>query len=177
MDVNNFRNCQSVANQNGLPGRMGAPLELIQELDRSISHSTDQRRSAMLRHLTDLYLVGSEQYSEDEIDLIDDVFVRLVSTIEQSARALLAIRLAPVMVAPPKILRVLACDNAIEVASPVLTQAARLDIDTLIQKTGTSARHFPPQNITGGADRSAGGARRPASRPEHGQESRSNVLR
>ena len=81
---------------------MGAPLELIQELDSSITHSTDQRRSVMLRHLTDLYLVGSEQYSEDEIDLIDDVFVRLVSTIEQSARALLAIRLGPVMVAPPR---------------------------------------------------------------------------
>jgi uncharacterized protein (DUF2336 family) len=122
-----------VANQNGLQTPMGAPLELIQELDSSISYSTDQRRSAMLRHLTDLYLVGSEQYSEDEIDLIDDVFVRLVSTIEQSARALLAIRLAPVMVAPPKILRVLACDDAIEVASPVLIQAARLDIDTLIE--------------------------------------------
>ena len=112
---------------------MGAPLELIQELDSSISHSTDQRRSTMLRHLTDLYLVGSEQYSEEEIDLIDDVFVRLVSTIEQSARALLSIRLAPVMVAPPKILRVLACDDAIEVASPVLAQAARLDVDTLIE--------------------------------------------
>jgi len=112
---------------------MGAPLELIQELDSSITHSTDQRRSVMLRHLTDLYLVGSEQYSEDEIDLIDDVFVRLVSTIEQSARALLAIRLGPIMVAPPKILRLLACDDAIEVASPVLTQAARLDTDTLIE--------------------------------------------
>ncbi|HVR56107.1 MAG TPA: DUF2336 domain-containing protein [Pseudolabrys sp.] len=122
-----------MANQNGLPGSMGAPLELIQELDSSITHSTDQRRSVMLRHLTDLYLVGSEQYSEDEIDLIDDVFVRLVSTIEQSARALLAIRLGPVMVAPPKILRLLACDDAIEVASPVLTQAARLDTDTLIE--------------------------------------------
>jgi uncharacterized protein (DUF2336 family) len=112
---------------------MGAPLELIHELDSSIAHSTDQRRSAMLRHLTDLFLVGSDQYSEDEIDLIDDVFVRLVSTIEQSSRALLAIRLGPISIAPPKILRILACDDAIEVASPVLTQAARLDTETLIE--------------------------------------------
>jgi uncharacterized protein (DUF2336 family) len=112
---------------------MGAPLELIHELDSSISHSSDERRSAMLRHLTDLFLVGSDQYSEDEIDLIDDVFVRLVATIEQSSRALLSIRLGPVALAPPKILRVLACDDAIEVASPVLTQAARLDTETLIE--------------------------------------------
>jgi uncharacterized protein (DUF2336 family) len=112
---------------------MGAPLELIHELDSSIAHSTDQRRSMMLRHLTDLFLVGSDQYTDDEIDLIDDVFVRLVGTIEQSSRALLAIRLGPVAIAPPKILRVLACDDAIEVASPVLTQAERLDTGTLIE--------------------------------------------
>ena len=112
---------------------MGAPVELIHELDSSIAHSTDQRRSVMLRHLTDLFLVGADQYSEDEIELIDDVFVRLVATIEQSSRALLAIRLGPVAVAPPKILRVLACDDAIEVASPVLTQAERLDFRTLIE--------------------------------------------
>jgi hypothetical protein len=78
---------------------MGAPQELIQELDSSIAHSTDQRKSVMLRHLTDIFLVGSDQYSDDEIDLIDDVFVRLVATIEQSSRALLAIRLGPIAIA------------------------------------------------------------------------------
>lgn len=112
---------------------MGAPLELIQQLDSSISNSTDERRSAMLRHLTDLFLVGSDQYSDEEVDLIDDVFVRLVTTIEESSRALLAIRLGPVASAPPKILRLLACDDTIEVASPVLTQAERLDTETLIE--------------------------------------------
>lgn len=112
---------------------MGAPLALIHELDSSIAHSSDERRSAMLRHLTDLFLVGSDQYSDSEIDLIDDVFVRLVATIEHSSRALLAIRLGPVSSAPPKILRLLACDDAIEVASPVLTQAERLDTETLIE--------------------------------------------
>jgi len=112
---------------------MGAPLTLIHELESSIAHSSDERRSAMLRHLTDLFLVGSDQYSDAEIDLIDDVFVRLVATIEDSSRALLAIRLGPVSSAPPKILRLLACDDAIEVASPVLTQAERLDTETLIE--------------------------------------------
>ena len=46
----------------------------------------------MLRHITDLFLVGSDQYSEEEIELIDDVFLRLVATIEQSSRALLSLR-------------------------------------------------------------------------------------
>jgi len=136
---------------------MGAPLELIQQLDSSISQSTDERRSAMLRHLTDLFLVGSDQYSNAEIDLIDDVFVRLVSSIEESSRALLAIRLGPVASAPPKILRLLACDDVIEVASPVLTQAERLDTETLIECARTknqehllaiSRRKFLPEALT-----------------------------
>lgn len=73
----------------------------------------------------------------------DDVFVRLVATIEQSSRALLSLRLAPVPVAPPKILRLLACDDAIEVASPVLTQAEGLDIGTLIECARTKNQEHP----------------------------------
>jgi uncharacterized protein (DUF2336 family) len=136
---------------------MGAPLELIHELDSSIAHSTDHRRSAMLRHLTDLFLVSSDEYSEDEIDLIDDVFVRLLATVEQSSRALLSIRLGPVSNAPPKILRQLACDDAIEIASPVLSQAERLDTETLIECARTkhqehllaiSRRKALPESLT-----------------------------
>jgi uncharacterized protein (DUF2336 family) len=56
-----------------------------------------------------------------------------VATIEQSSRALLSIRLGPVAIAPPKILRVFACDDAIDVASPILTQAENLDSETLIE--------------------------------------------
>jgi uncharacterized protein (DUF2336 family) len=112
---------------------MATPLALIRELDSAIAQSSDIRRAAMMRQLTDLFLVGADQYSDDEITLIDDVFMRLVVTIEQSSRALLAIRLGPVSKAPPKIIRLLACDDAIDVASPVLTQSEQLDIATLIK--------------------------------------------
>ncbi len=112
---------------------MGAPLALIHELDGSIAQASDLKRAAMLRHLTDLYLVGAEEFSDDEIAVVDDVFMRLVATIEQSSRALLSIRLAGAAKAPPKVLRMLACDDAIEVASPVLTQSERLDTPTLVE--------------------------------------------
>ena len=75
-------------------------------------------------------LVGSDQYSEEEIDLIDDVFVRLVATIEQSSRALLSLRLAPVPVAPPKILRF----------SPAMTPSRSLHLCLLRPKHSTSER-------------------------------------
>lgn len=112
---------------------MATPLEFIQEVDGTIAESNDLRRAAMLRHLTDLYLVGGESYSDDEITVIDDVFLRLVATIEESSRALLAVRLAPLEKAPPRTIRRLACDEAIEVAGPVLTHSPQLDIETLLE--------------------------------------------
>lgn len=111
---------------------MNAPLAFIHEIDSTIAHSSIGRRAEIVRHLTDLFLVNSDQYSDDEIALIDDVFVRLVATIEQSSRALLAIRLGPVSNAPPKILRALACDNAIDVASPILIRSEQLDDAILV---------------------------------------------
>jgi uncharacterized protein (DUF2336 family) len=119
---------------------MGAPLALIRELDSSIAQSSDVRRAAMLRQLTDLYLIGVEQYADEEISLIDDVFVRLVATIEESSRALLSLRLGPIAKAPPKIVRTLACDDAIDVASPVLTQSEVLDVDTLVECAKTKSQ-------------------------------------
>jgi uncharacterized protein (DUF2336 family) len=119
---------------------MGASLALIRELDSSIERSNDMRRAAMLRQLTDLFLVGADQYSPEEIELIDEVFLRLVTTIEESSRALLAIRLGPVAKAPRRIMQTLACDDTIDVASPVLTQSEQLDTATLIKCAKTKSQ-------------------------------------
>jgi uncharacterized protein (DUF2336 family) len=129
-----------MANQNGIPRNMGAPLAFIHEIDSTIAQSSGERRATMLRRLTDFFLVSADQYSDDEIDLIDDVFVRLVETIEESSRALLAIRLAPLSKAPPKILHILASDNAIEISSPILIQSERLDDASLIDCAKTKSQ-------------------------------------
>ncbi|HET7849320.1 MAG TPA: DUF2336 domain-containing protein [Pseudolabrys sp.] len=119
---------------------MGAPIALIHELDSSIARSSRSRRAAMVRHLTDLFLVSVDQYSPEEIAVIDDVLLRLVATIEESARALLAIRLSPVAKAPPRVMRMLACDDAIDIASPVLIQSEQLDTATLVECARTKSQ-------------------------------------
>src|ERR1700736_2924551 len=53
--------------------------------------------------------------------------------IENSAKALLSNRLAPVDRAPPLTIRALAFDDVIEVAAPVLSQSERLDDEALIE--------------------------------------------
>jgi uncharacterized protein (DUF2336 family) len=119
---------------------MSAPLALIRALDNSAAQASDIKRAAMLRHLTDLYLTGAEDFSDDEVALVDDVFVRLVTTIEESSRALLATRIAGIAKAPPKVLRLLACDDAIEVASPILSQSEHLDTPTLVKCASTKSQ-------------------------------------
>jgi uncharacterized protein (DUF2336 family) len=119
---------------------MNAQLTLIHEIDNAIAQSSGDRRGQMARHLTDLFLVNSDKYSDDEIALIDEVFVRLIVTIEESSRALLASRLGPMSKAPPKILRALACDDAIDVASSVLMHSERLDDLTVIECAKTKSQ-------------------------------------
>jgi uncharacterized protein (DUF2336 family) len=120
---------------------MAAPLEaFLREIDSTLAHSSRARRASMLRHLTDFFVVGSSQYSDEEIALIDDVFVRLISAIEESSRALLAIRLGPLSKAPPKVLRMLANDDAIEIASPILVQSEQLDDPTLVECAKTKSQ-------------------------------------
>jgi uncharacterized protein (DUF2336 family) len=58
---------------------------------------------------------------------------KLVENIERSARAQFGNRLARLSDAPPNIIRVLASDDSIEVAGPVLLHSERLDDNTLIE--------------------------------------------
>ena len=106
---------------------------LHDELQSALSHGTVARRVETLRRVTDLFVNGAIDYSDEQISLFDDVFRCLIQHIEISARALLANRLAPIQTAPYHTVRTLAFDEAIEVAGPVLTQSERLDDDALIE--------------------------------------------
>jgi len=112
---------------------MSFDLRLISEVEHAIATGSVERRNTALRRVTDLFLIGADQYSDDEIALFDDVIIRLAADIELSARSLLAVRLAPISNAPPNTIRALAFDDAIEVARPVLVQSERLDDRTLVE--------------------------------------------
>jgi uncharacterized protein (DUF2336 family) len=106
---------------------------LLDELQTTLAHGTVARRVETLRRVTDLFLSGAVDYSDEQIGLFDDVFQCLMHHIETSARALLANRLAPIDTAPPLTIRALALDDLIEVAAPVLSRSERLDDDALIE--------------------------------------------
>jgi uncharacterized protein (DUF2336 family) len=93
--------------------------------------------------VTDLFLLRAPDYSEDQVALFDEVLSRLIVEIENSARALLARRLAKVPNAPPGIVEYLAFDDDIEVAQPILAHSARLKDEALVRNAQTkSQRHL-----------------------------------
>ena len=111
-----------------------APVDgLLDELQSTLTNGSVGRRIETLRRVTDLFLSGAVDYSDQQIALFDDVFQCLIEHIEISAKALLADRLAPADNAPRGTVRALAFDDTIEVAGPVLSRSERLDDAALIE--------------------------------------------
>ena len=107
-------------------------LPLLDELEGALASGNINRRIDILSRITDLFINGAEHYSEDQIGVFDDVMARLVNTIEAKARAKLAQQLAPIANAPTNVIHMLAFDDDIEVASPVLAHSPRLDDRDLV---------------------------------------------
>jgi len=106
---------------------------LLDELQSTLAHGTVARRVETLRRVTDLFINGAVEFSNEQIALFDDVFHCLIVHIETSAKALLSNRLAPIDTAPPLTIRTLAFDDLIEVAGPVLSRSERLEDEVLIE--------------------------------------------
>src|SRR5215475_13353788 len=105
----------------------------IREVDNAVAGASYPRRSEMLRKVTDLFMHSWDEFSSDDVSIFDEVIVRLAAGIEQPARETLAKRIAPVRNAPPLVIGLLAFDDAISVAEPVLVQSRRLDDKTLTE--------------------------------------------
>ena len=115
-------------------------LPLLDELEAALSGGNITRRIDILSRVADLFIHGAEHYSEDQVNVFDDVMTRLVNTIETKARAKLASRLAAIANAPSGVIHMLAFDDDIEVAGEILVQSERLDERALLVSAGTKSQ-------------------------------------
>jgi uncharacterized protein (DUF2336 family) len=113
---------------------------LITEIEDAIASGSHDRRTSLLRSITDLFLNGAESFSDDQIAMFDDVIGKLAQHIEVEVRAELAKRLASLQRAPPLVIKALASDDAIVVAKPVLEQSPRLQDSDLVQTAKTKSQ-------------------------------------
>jgi uncharacterized protein (DUF2336 family) len=113
---------------------------LIQELEQALAAGSPAMRLNALTRITDLFLAGSGQHTEEQRALYDEILLVLIETIEVNARVQLSRRLAPRPDAPPKVVRTLAFDDSIAVAAPLLIRSEQLTDSDLIETARTKSQ-------------------------------------
>jgi uncharacterized protein (DUF2336 family) len=119
---------------------MNAKSSLIEQLESAFAGPGTGRRAEMLRRMTDLFAAGSASFSTEQVELFDDVMGRLLAEIDGAARAAFGQQLADLPVAPPNLVRSLALDDSIDVASPILARYQRLDDEILVESARTKSQ-------------------------------------
>src|SRR3979409_1391009 len=73
---------------------------LFDDLDAALQSGSSEKRVAMLRQVTDLFLTEANRLNEEQIGVFDSVLVQLIERIEARTLVEISERLAPVANAP-----------------------------------------------------------------------------
>lgn len=87
----------------------------------------------LLRRITDLFLSDANRLNEEQVGVFDEILTHLARRIEERVLAQISLRFAPVRNAPKNMISLLAHDDNIAVAGPVLSQSDRLGDKDLIE--------------------------------------------
>ncbi|MBV8925922.1 MAG: DUF2336 domain-containing protein [Bradyrhizobium sp.] len=119
---------------------MSAHGGLLDQLEDAMQGANVARRADVLRRVTDLFMSGTGSFSDAQIALFDEVMTTLARGVEVAARAAFGSRLAATVDAPPKVIGLLAFDQEIVVAAPVLSQSQRLSEQQLVENARTMSQ-------------------------------------
>lgn len=103
-----------------------ASATLIGELEGAVESRSPERWADILRQMTRLFLANGHRLNEAQIEIFDDVFLRLMKRADAQALALLSNDLSEISIAPRNTLRQLALGNDVLVAGPVLRRSSQL---------------------------------------------------
>jgi uncharacterized protein (DUF2336 family) len=115
---------------------------IADEVEAAINAGSAEKHLETIKRVTDLFLLSADTCNGEQIELFGDVLERLIKTIELRALAEVSVRvalaemstqLASVSKAPPSVVRLLARNDEIAIAGPVLTESARLTNEDLIE--------------------------------------------
>lgn len=118
-----------------------ADSSLFDDLDAALQSGSSEKRVAMLRQVTDLFLGEADRLSAEQIGVFDNVLVQLIDRIETRTLAEISLRLAPVANAPIDLTLNLARHSEIAVAGPILTNSTRLTTADLVEIARTKSQH------------------------------------
>jgi len=112
---------------------MSAAVSLLVEMESALNGASSERRTDILRRVTDLFVASAGNTNEDQTKLFDGVMAQLIAHVESRAAAELSHRLATMANAPAETVRRLAKNDDIEVAAPVLSRSRRLTDGDIIE--------------------------------------------
>jgi uncharacterized protein (DUF2336 family) len=112
---------------------MSAALKIIAEVEGALHGASTEKRSDILRRVTDLFVASSGSSGEQQIKLFDGVMGQLISHVESRAAVELSHRLATMDNAPSETVRRLATHDDVEIAAPVLMRSRRLTDGDIIE--------------------------------------------
>ena len=127
---------------------LDAQRSIVDEVEAAIKAGSAEKHLATARRVTDLFLLSSDSCNNEQIELFGTVLERLVRTIEIRAFADVSARmalvemstqLASVPKAPASIVGLLARNDEIAIARPVLTESARLSDEDLVEIAETKS--------------------------------------
>jgi len=116
---------------------MGGLETLIDDLESALHSGQHDRRIAMLRRVTNLFVENAPGLDADQVEVFGDVLTHLTKELESKALAELGEKLGPVDNAPHVVIQNLARHEEIAVAGPVLAQSRRLSEKDLIEIAST----------------------------------------
>jgi uncharacterized protein (DUF2336 family) len=100
---------------------------VLPQLDVALERGSAKSRAKLLFSVLDIFVQGVERFSDEEIALFDDIIMRIAAEIETAVREQLAHSLASIAKAPLNVIHMLACDEEIRVARPILSESTRVD--------------------------------------------------
>jgi uncharacterized protein (DUF2336 family) len=112
---------------------MTAATSIISEVESALHGASNEKRTDILRRVTDLFIASSGNSNEHQVKLFDGVMGQLISHVENRAAVELSHRLSTMANAPPETVRRLANHDSIDIAAPVLSRSTRLTDGDIIE--------------------------------------------
>lgn len=120
-----------------------ATQSLILELDAALSKASNFRQLQILRSITDLFILGADTYTDEQIAIFDDVITRLIEKMDARSLGELSARLAAVSNPPKGVVAQLSGSDNIAISGPALEKSEGLSDEALVSiATSKSQKHL-----------------------------------
>jgi uncharacterized protein (DUF2336 family) len=113
---------------------------LFDDIDAALQSGSSEKRVAMLRQVTDLFLSQANRLNDEQIGIFDNVLVQLIKKMESRTLVEISARLGRIANAPIDVTLSLARHCEIGIARPILTNSSRLTTAHLVEIAGTKSQ-------------------------------------